>query len=91
LPTELEFGSPRVWNFNEKQYEDSRLEDLDQLEEARDIATIQSAYTSRAYIAITITTFEAVLSPLGIWSLERSRNASINSPQYGKALTSSVK
>src|SRR5437868_7428596 len=43
LPTELEFGSPRVWNFNEKKSEDSRLEDLDQLKEARDIATIQSA------------------------------------------------
>ena len=43
MPTELEFGSPRVRNFNEKKSEDSRLEDLDQLEEARDITTIQSA------------------------------------------------
>src|SRR6266508_3579998 len=43
LPIELKFGSPRVWNFNEKKSEGSRLEDLDQLEEARDIATIQSA------------------------------------------------
>ena len=43
LPTELEFGSPRVRNFNEKKSEDSRLEDLDHLKEARDIATIQSA------------------------------------------------
>src|SRR6266508_594825 len=43
LPTELEFGSPWVRNFNEKKSEDSRLEDLDQLEEARDIATIKSA------------------------------------------------
>src|SRR5436190_15396098 len=43
LSTELEFGSPRVWNFNEKKSEDNRLEDLDQLDEARDIATIQSA------------------------------------------------
>src|SRR5438105_5389253 len=43
LPTELEFGSPRVRNFNEKQSEDSRLADLDQLEEAQDVAAIQSA------------------------------------------------
>ena len=43
LPTELEFRSPRVQNFNEKKSEDNQLEDLDQLEEARDIATIQSA------------------------------------------------
>ena len=43
MPTELEFGSIRVRNFNEKKSEDNRLEDMDQLEEARDIATIQSA------------------------------------------------
>ena len=43
LPTELEFGSPRVRRYNEKQSEDSRLQDLDQLKEARDVTTIQSA------------------------------------------------
>src|SRR5438105_4547303 len=43
LPIELEFESPRVRNFNEKKSKGSRLKDLDQLEEARDIATIQSA------------------------------------------------
>src|SRR5438105_3110457 len=42
LATELEFGSPRVRYFNEKKSEESRLEDLDQLEEVRDITTIQS-------------------------------------------------
>ena len=29
LPTEMEFGSPLVQNFNEKKSEDHRLEDLD--------------------------------------------------------------
>ena len=43
MPTELEFRSPQVRSYNEKQSEDSPLEDLDRLEEARDIATIQSA------------------------------------------------
>src|SRR5438132_8174650 len=43
LPTELEFGSPRVCNINEKKSEDTRLEDVDHLEEAQDITTIQSA------------------------------------------------
>src|SRR5438128_6448339 len=43
LPTELEFGFPRVRNFNEKQSEDRRLEDLDQLKETTDIIAIQSA------------------------------------------------
>jgi len=53
LPTKLEFGSPRVRNFNEKKSEDSRLEDLDQLEEARDIATIQSTvYLRRGRILL---------------------------------------
>ena len=42
LPTKLKFGFPRVRNFNGKNSENSRLEDLDQLEEARDIAIIQS-------------------------------------------------
>src|SRR5438105_6164353 len=43
LPIELEFGSPRVRNFNEKLSEDSRLADLDQLKEAWDVAAIRSA------------------------------------------------
>src|SRR5438128_4073290 len=43
LPTELEFGSPRVRNFNEKLSKDSRLADLDQLEEAQDVTAIRSA------------------------------------------------
>ena len=42
LPTELQFGSPRVRSYSEKQSDDSQLEDLDRLEEARDLATIQS-------------------------------------------------
>ena len=39
----MEFGSPRVHNFNEKLSDNSCLADLDQLEEARDVAAIQSA------------------------------------------------
>src|SRR6266540_1970530 len=42
LPTKLEFGSPRVRRYNKKQSQDSRMEDLDRLKEARDIAKIQS-------------------------------------------------
>ena len=43
LRTELQFGSPRVRSYSEKQSDNNRLEDLDRLEEARDLATIQSA------------------------------------------------
>src|SRR6266498_1733546 len=80
LPTELEFGSPRVRNFNEKKSEDSRLEDLDQLEEARDIAPIQSAI----YLQM-IAMYVVALSPPEIWSFVRSKSVNINSLQYGRA------
>ena len=53
LPTELEFESPWVQNFNEKKSEDNRLEDLDQLEEARNITRIQSAIFRFLFIEIT--------------------------------------
>jgi len=43
LPTELRFRSPRVQNYSEQGSDSNRLEDLDRLEEARDLATIQSA------------------------------------------------
>src|SRR5207237_7140926 len=48
-------------------------------------------YTSRAYVAITITMFTAALSPSEIWSFARSKSVHTNSLQYGRALTSSLK
>src|SRR6266508_1100323 len=63
LPTELEFGSPRVRNFNEKKYEDSRLEDLTSSRKPGTSPQSSQLYTSRAYVAITITMFKATFSP----------------------------
>ena len=48
-------------------------------------------YISRAYVAITIAMYEAALSPLGIWSSERSKSVNTNSLQHWRALTSSLR
>lgn len=43
LPTELDYGSPRVCAYREEQSEQGRQDDLDMLHEARDVALIWSA------------------------------------------------
>ena len=43
LPTELEFRSPRVEGYSEERADDSRLNDIDCLEEARINTTVRSA------------------------------------------------
>ena len=40
LPTEVEFNTYKVQKFHEEQSNESRLMDLDQLEELRDVAII---------------------------------------------------
>jgi hypothetical protein len=43
LPTDLEYGSPRLKAYNEQSNDATRENALDQLEEARDIALLHSA------------------------------------------------
>ena len=43
LPTNLEYGSPRLQAYNEQSNRTTREDALDQLEEARDIALLHSA------------------------------------------------
>jgi hypothetical protein len=43
LPTDLEYGSPRLKAYNEQSNDAARENTLDQLEEARDIALLHSA------------------------------------------------
>jgi hypothetical protein len=43
LPTDLEYGSPRLKAYNEQSNDTARENALDQLEEARDIALLHSA------------------------------------------------
>jgi transposase InsO family protein len=43
LPTDVEYGSPRLKAYNEQNNDATREDALDQLEEARDVALLQSA------------------------------------------------
>src|SRR5688572_3063310 len=43
LPTELDYGSPRVRTYQEEQSEQGRQDNLDMLDEARGVALIQLA------------------------------------------------
>jgi hypothetical protein len=43
LPTDLEYGSPRLKAYNEESNNTTRENNLDQLEEAHDIALLHSA------------------------------------------------
>jgi hypothetical protein len=43
LPTDVEYGSPRLNAYNEKNNDAIREDALDQLEEARDVALLHSA------------------------------------------------
>jgi hypothetical protein len=42
LPTDVEYGSPRLKAYNEKNNDATREDALDQLEEARDVALLHS-------------------------------------------------
>jgi hypothetical protein len=43
LPTDIEYGSPRLKAYNERNNDATREDALDQLEEARDVALLHSA------------------------------------------------
>jgi hypothetical protein len=43
LPTDVEYGSPRLKAYNEKNNDATKEDALDQLEEARDVALLHSA------------------------------------------------
>src|SRR6266540_3376306 len=89
LPTELEFGSPRVRNFNKNQSEDSRLADLDQLKEARDVAAIQSAIYLQGLRCYHDRNVRDRAFSIGDLVLCKVKSVHTNSLQYGRALTSS--
>jgi hypothetical protein len=42
LPTDLEYGSPRTKEYDDRSNQTSREDSLDQLEEARDVALLHS-------------------------------------------------
>jgi transposase InsO family protein len=48
LPTDLEYGSPRVWGYNKGTNQRARKDSLDQLDEARTVALMHSARYQQA-------------------------------------------
>ena len=48
LPTDLEYGSPRLQAYNEQSNRTAREDGLDQLEEARDVTLLHSAKYQQA-------------------------------------------
>ena len=48
LPTNLEYGSPRLQDYNEQSNRTTSEDTLDQLEEARDVALLHSAKYQQA-------------------------------------------
>jgi hypothetical protein len=44
LPTDLEYGSPRLKAYQEQQNQHAREDSLDQVDEARDVALLRSAH-----------------------------------------------
>jgi transposase InsO family protein len=48
LPTDLEYGSPRVWSYNEGTNQRAREDSLDQLDEARTVALMHSTRYQQA-------------------------------------------
>jgi hypothetical protein len=54
LPTDLEYGSPRLKSYNKQPNKETRENSVDQLEEARDMALLNSQEgTSRSSDATT--------------------------------------
>jgi hypothetical protein len=48
LPTDLEYGSPRVWSYDEGTNQRAREDSLDQLDEARTVALMHLARYQQA-------------------------------------------
>jgi len=44
LPTDLEYGSPRLKTYQEQQNQQAREDSLDQVDEARDVTLLHSAH-----------------------------------------------
>jgi hypothetical protein len=53
LPTDLDYGAPRVIAYKELEAKEYLEDAVDQLDEARDVALARSAGTSRRYVSTT--------------------------------------
>jgi hypothetical protein len=91
LPTDLEYGAPRIKVFNEKGNEASLEDALDQLEEAHDVALLHSAkyqQSLRRYHARCIHGQAFSVDDL-VLRLKQSNKEKHKLTHHGKVLTSS--
>ena len=93
LPTDLEYGSPRLQAYNEQSNRTTREDALDQLEEARDVALLHSAkyqQTLRRYQARRIRSRDLKVGDL-VLRLAQSNKGRHKLTRHGKDHTSSPK
>jgi len=50
LPTDLDYGEPRVWAYNEQEAEPSLEDAMDQLDEGRDVALCSAKYQQALHL-----------------------------------------
>jgi hypothetical protein len=91
LPTDLEYGSPRLRAYNEQGNDVVRENDLDQLEEARDIAYCTQRGISRISDATTTNTYTVEISTSETWCSDEAEAARDDTSflHHGKDRTSS--
>jgi transposase InsO family protein len=76
LPTDLEYGSPRTRAYDDRSNQSSREDSLDQLEEARDVALLQSAryqQSLRCYHARGVRSRDLQVGDLVLWLRQDAR------------------
>ena len=93
LPTDLEYGSPRLQAYSEQSSRTTREGALDQLEEAQDVALLHSAKYQQAlrrYQAQRIRSRDLKVGDL-VLRLRQSSNGHHKLTHHGKGRTSSPK
>jgi hypothetical protein len=76
LPTDLEYGSPRMRAYDDRSNRTSREDSLDQLEEARDMALLHSAWyqqSLRRYHARGVRSRDLQVGDLVLWLRQDAR------------------
>ena len=89
LPTDLEYGSPRLKTYQEQQNQRAREDSLDQVDEARDVALLISAcyrQSLQRYQAQRVRRRDLNKGDL-VLSLRQDSTAATSSHRHGRART----
>jgi hypothetical protein len=85
LPTEVEHKSFRVQHFNEEWSDDSRVDDLTNLEELHEAAVIQSAkhqHAMRQYHTQNISSHNFQVGDFVLWKIQMTKDRHKLSPTW---------